>query len=497
MRAAGRNAVASVVTALTGIAAALLSTPLILHHVGREAYGVWVVAMAFVIYLGIVEAGLAPAAQRFVALSLGSGDHGGAARVFWSNLVLYLAMGLLACGLVELLAPTIVGIFHFPQAIHSEATALLRTVGLALPLGLVVAALSNVLQGYERFTAIAVTTAFASLTYVVALVVLVSVDASLSQMAWAVIAQQLVLLLMRAALSIDVLTTRPSFVSRREGREMAAMSARLQVSVLSLLVNGQSDRVVAGLVAPPAEVGQVGIASQVAESGRLVAAAPLVPLTNRFATLDGTGDGDGLRAAFRRADRTWTVALLGGVVIGTACAAPLVRGWLGAGYDDAELFAAMLVLAYGTNLLLGVRTAYLRGTGNAGLESRGGVMLMALNLLFTVPLAIAFGATGVIAGTLAAYLLGTAWFVRWFPRIAPDAHGITARDLLRPILVAIPVALLAGAWGVLMAAEVPTGWALVPIGLGAAAAWLAYLMASLGIRPRPSELRALLRSDEV
>ena len=38
----------------------------------------------------------------------------------------------------------------------------------------------------------------------------------------------------------------------------------------------------------------------------------------------------------------------------------------------------------------------------------------------------------------------------------------------------------AGAWGMFAAGAVPAGWALVPVGLGAAAGWLAYLAVCLG-----------------
>ncbi len=383
MRTARRNAIASVATAVTGIAAALIATPLIIHHIGRAGYGVWTVSMAFVIYLGIVEAGFAPTAQRFLALARGGGDERGAALVFWSTLAFYATIGLLAFVVVEALAPQIASVFRFPPRLEQDAADLLRIVGLAMPLGLLVAALANALQGFERFTAVAITSALGSLAYLGALVLLIDRDVSLAGLGWAVIVQQGVLVLTRAVLVVDVLRTRPGLVSRDDARAMASLSARLQVSVMSLIVNGQSDRVVAGIVAPPAVVGQVGIASQLAESGRMVAAAPLVPVFNRFSALHGSGDEPGLRAAFARTDRAWVVGVLGAVAVGIACAGPLVTGWLGHGYALAGAFATMLVAAYGSNILFGVRVAYLRATANAGLESRTGVVLMILNLVFT------------------------------------------------------------------------------------------------------------------
>ncbi len=495
MRAARRNAIASLATAATGIAAALIGTPLIIDHVGRSGYGVWTLAMALVIYLGIVEAGLAPTAQRFVALARGAGDQARAARVFWSMLGFYTGLGLVAFLVVEGFAPAIAGLFDFPPALEQQAAGLLRIVGLALPLGLLVAALANALQGFERFTAVAVTAAAGSIAYLAALVLLIARDAELETLGWAVIVSQAVLVLSRTALVLDILHTRPALVSREDARAMASLSARLQVSVISLIVNGQSDRVVAGLVAPAATVGQVGIAAQLAESGRLVAAAPLVPATNRFAALHGAGDAAGLRGAFAHADRVWIVAVLGAVLIGVASATALVTAWLGEGFGRAGAYASMLIAAYGANLLLGIRTAYLRATGNAGLESRAGVVLMVLNLVFTVPLAIAFGATGVIAGSLIAYLAGSAWFARRFHLLAPQARSVTLQGMLRPLLLAGGCALLAGAWGTWTVGLVPPGWGLLLVVPGAACAWGLYLALALGVRPLPRDLLAALEGQ--
>ena len=491
MRTARRNAIASVATAVTGIAAALIATPLIIHHIGRAGYGVWTVSMAFVIYLGIVEAGFAPTAQRFLALARGGGDERGAALVFWSTLAFYATIGLLAFVVVEALAPQIASVFRFPPRLEQDAADLLRIVGLAMPLGLLVAALANALQGFERFTAVAITSALGSLAYLGALVLLIDRDVSLAGLGWAVIVQQGVLVLTRAVLVVDVLRTRPGLVSRDDARAMASLSARLQVSVMSLIVNGQSDRVVAGIVAPPAVVGQVGIASQLAESGRMVAAAPLVPVFNRFSALHGSGDEPGLRAAFARTDRAWVVGVLGAVAVGIACAGPLVTGWLGHGYALAGAFATMLVAAYGSNILFGVRVAYLRATANAGLESRTGVVLMILNLVFTVPLAIAFGASGVVTGTLIAYLLGAVWFARRFAQTAPDAPHIQMLSLARPALLAVLFAALAGAWGHLAVGLVGPGWGLLLVAVGGALGWAGYLAAALGVRP--SDLYAAAR----
>ncbi len=367
--------------------------------------------------------------------------------------------------------------------------ALFRLVALAIPLGLLMAALTNALQGAERFQAVAVTAVCGAVAYLGALVALIQGDASLSELGWAVIAQLVVLILLRGALVLGVALTRPRLVSRDEAREMASMSARLQVSVASLIVNGQSDRVVAGLVSPAATVAQVSVAAQVAEAGRLVAAAPLVPAANRFAALDGAGDRSALGRLFTRSDRLWSSAVTGAVAIGALCAVPLVEAWLGTGFREAGVFAAVLVVAYGASIAFGVRTALLRAIGRPGLESRTGLLLMALNLAFTVPLALAFQAPGVVAGTLLAYLAGSAWFASRFRRVAPEFEPAALAVVAAPLAWGIAFGALACAWSFAAVALVPAGWALIPVAAGMTAAASGFLRFGLGTGPR-----ALFRS---
>lgn len=497
MRPLVRNVAANMGAAVAGILVALVSTPLILGHVGKSGYGVWTLSMAFVVYLSIAEAGLAPAAQRFVAVAHGAGDAAAARGILWSTLGAYVAVGAAVGAAIGLGAPAIAGIFDFPPELESSAEELLRLVGIGIPLALAGAALANVQQGLGRFPATTATTVLGSLAYLGTLVALIAADAPLGELGFAVLAQQGVILVARAVLLRDVIAAGPpALVSRGQAREMLAFSGRLQASVLSLLINGQSDKVVVGLVAPPATVASVGIAAQVAEAGRAVAAAPLVPVVSRLSQVVGAADHDRLHREFARLDGLWTGAVLGAVAIGAACADPLLEAWLGGGYGQAAAFASMLIVAYGANILAGVRMAYLRAVGRIALEARSGLLVIGLNIAFTIPLAIAFGAPGVVAGTLAAYLLGTAWVFARFPASAPEAGRLPAPLAVRTVAAALACAAAAAAACLGIVAALPRGWSLPVVGAAMGLAFLAYLGAGLGLRPRRGAARAFLAGPD-
>ena len=160
----------------------------------------------------------------------------------------------------------------------------------------------------------------------------------------------------------------------------------------------------------------------------------------------------------------------------------MLLSWLGSGYDEALVFATVLVVAYGFNIVTGIGSAYLRATGAVGIELRTGLLMVGLNLLFTIPLAIAAGALGVVFGTLAANVLGTAWFFWRLQAIVPLTPPSLGRCLRVCVLAALAGAVTLGA-GSLAATTLPRFVAMLPVGIAAAVSLGGYLAIALDVRP--------------
>jgi O-antigen/teichoic acid export membrane protein len=436
----------------------------------------------------VAESGFGPAVQRHVAVAHAHGDLRAPAALMWTTLAAYAVAGALVCGAILALAPAIVGVFDFPRALEGDAVELLRTVGVALPVALLAIALANVLLGLERFVVLSSSSVAGGLVLLGATIWALQAGRGLPGLGTALLAQQLVLLVIRTAALGDVVAAgRPRSAPWAEVRAIALFSAKLQVAALTVLINGQSDRVVAALVAPAAVVGRLGVAGQVAEAGRFVAGALLQPVASRLASLVGLGDRRRVDREYRRLSRMWIIAMTGATAVGLGVLHPLILGWLGPGYGQAVLFGAVLVVAYGFNILTGIGSAYLRATAAVGIEARAGLITVGLNLAFTIPLALVAGALGVVLGTLAANVLGTAWFFwrlhRVVPLEPPSLAGAVRVGALAAAAGATTLAL-----GSLAASALPRFVAMAPVGLAAAGCLAAYLALTLGL-PAGLDLR--------
>jgi O-antigen/teichoic acid export membrane protein len=486
------NVAAGVATAGSLIATALISVPLILDHVGLAGYGAWTLALTVVLYVTTAEAGLGPAIQRFAAVAAGAGRADGVARLLWSSLLLYALAGALLALLCVTLAPALTDFLDLPAALRADTTEMFRLVGAVIPVALLVAALGNVQQGLERFRSYAVSAVAGSLVYLGLIVALLENGHGLPGLPVAAVGQQLAMLAVRAVALRDVLGARPRHVPRDERRSVLGFALRLQMTVLSTLVNTQTDKLVVGAVARPATLGLLGIGSQIAEAGRLVGGAALSPLISRLAATRGEDEPGALEALFARLHRIWLLVITGATIIGACALYPLIAAWLGDGYGRAAVYGGFLVVAYGINLLSGSGVAYLRAVGRPSLEARYGAILIASNVALTIACGLAFGALGVVAATTLAYAAGTAWFFHRLPHAAPELSQLA----LLPPAGAVARGLVAGAaalaWGLAMRALLPAGVALAPVVLGTAAAFAGYTAWATGVRPTPRGVRSLI-----
>lgn len=491
-RPLARNVAANVVNAATTIGASIVAVPLILHYVGIDGFGVWTLAQTAVVYVATAETGFGPAVQRFVSVAHGAGDPVSASRVMWTSSAFYFVLGLVVAAAAVLLAPAFVSLFDVPEALRGDAETMFRLMGPVMLLALLAAGLANVLQGVERFTAAAVATAVSAVVFLAVAVATLAAGKGLVGLAYAALAQQAVGVVLRTAMVRDLLALAPfGRIARHEVRGLAGFAARMQVNVVSTLINSQTDKIVVGLIATTAAVGEVGIGSQVAEGIRFIAFAALGPMIARMAIAHGEGDPARLNVLYHRLDRIWQPATAGFAIIACGAMYPLIAAWLGDGHGNAALYGALLTVAYGINALTGPGIAYLRAIGRPGLEARYGGIVIGLNVAGTIAFGLLFGAVGVVSATTLAYAAGTAWFlVRLRAQAPPTAedHGPGRWPL---VALSLPAAGVLLGWGVLALALLPRGVALVLVAAATAVTLAGYLSLVTGVRPTLGRLRSL------
>jgi O-antigen/teichoic acid export membrane protein len=146
-----RAVATSWIAVLANAFAGFFLTPLILHHLGDEAFGLWILVVTVVGYYGFLDIGVGSAVVRYVSLKHALGDKEGLTRVVASAFYFYTCVCLVVVALTFLLAPWLPRFFpvHANLIVSFRSLFLLAGVmqGLTFPLLI----FGGVLQAAARF----------------------------------------------------------------------------------------------------------------------------------------------------------------------------------------------------------------------------------------------------------------------------------------------------------------------------------------------------------
>src|SRR5207245_10385644 len=101
-----RAGITSWVAVIADAAVGFLLTPYVLHHLGDEAFGLWVLVVTLVGYYGLFDAGVRSSILRFASRHRALGDQQRANEVIATAFYYYLG----ACALVLLVTYLSVGL---------------------------------------------------------------------------------------------------------------------------------------------------------------------------------------------------------------------------------------------------------------------------------------------------------------------------------------------------------------------------------------------------
>lgn len=489
-----RNIATSGLNVLVVIGASLLAVPFLLDRLGLAAYGVWTLVQTIVFYITTAELGFGPALARFT--SLHSTHPHRPRQILMGALALYLAVGLLIVLACHLLAGAFVDAFPVPADLASDTAATVRLIGWVSLAALVASALGHLLTGLERFDAFTWSNVAGSAAFLVALVVLMQEDARMQDAAYAALLQWGLVAVIRLGMLRRIVFSRgPRSPGRALVRDLFRFSMKLQGAVLATLLNTQTDRVVVGAVAPATTLGHAGVATQVADAGRFLGYAAFSPVMSRMAVTFGTGGVEALDPLLARQRRLWVVGVLGAIAVGVGAVRPAIEIWLGEGYDEAALFAALLIAGYGIGLLPSPEFGYLRAVGRPGLEGVYGVVTVVVNLIATIVLGLLAGALGVVVATAVAYASSTAWVLVRARRSVPVAADAPIPLVRLGVGMAVAAAAVYAAGEGLLAVA-PRGIALIGLAVAVPGVIVLYLMALAGFDPvgAARDLRAARRA---
>ncbi|MDH6108518.1 O-antigen/teichoic acid export membrane protein [Kitasatospora sp. MAP12-15] len=429
-------------------------TPVLIRRLGLDRFGLWSLVLVLLFTLTSLDGGVSASLARFYAFRGAHADRAGAGRLLVGSLALFLALGALVTGGCLLLAPA-VGLLHISPQLHGEAVAVLRFLGPLLTLALVSDSAASLLQAHGRFRALAGATLGSCAVYAAGVLMLVHGGAGSLTVLAAVTALRFVVLAVTGLLlgARHLAIRRPLLPERAERREFTGYAVRMQLSGLTVFLNGEIDAFVIAALLPVRYVGMYAAGYQVAAALRSLPLYAFPPVLTRLTEVFARSGLPGAVREYQWRQARWLPAVLTYGAVTTVAAPFAVRAWLGPGLALSGAVAAVLLAGYSIHVALtGMRTCLVRAVGRPGLETRYSWLATVVNTVLTVPFALAFGMLGVVAATAVGLVAGSAYFVLLCRRFTgPRERRVSARWSLVAALAAT----------VTLAGELPvvlTGW---------------------------------------
>jgi O-antigen/teichoic acid export membrane protein len=136
---------------IANLAVGFFLAPFIIHRLGNVAYGVWVLAIGVVAYLGLLDLGMQSAVLRFVSKGHTQNDHQGASEALSAALWVRLQISALILLLSVGLAAVFPLIFKVPAELAGDARKAILLTGVKMAITMSIGVVAGVLSALNRY----------------------------------------------------------------------------------------------------------------------------------------------------------------------------------------------------------------------------------------------------------------------------------------------------------------------------------------------------------
>jgi O-antigen/teichoic acid export membrane protein len=438
-----RNVAVVYLNTFVTVGVVLVMTPLLVHGLGKEQYGIWVLVVALSPYASILDLGVGAATTKYVAEYHGR-DDGLVAKATATSFAMLTALG----GLVVLLGVPFA--FVFPAAFNvapADSTAATLAV-LAFVLSAAIALPANtfpsVLVAVQRYDVAYAIVVAVNVARAAGWAIVLAAGGGIAALAVVTVAIEIVgqgVRLVAVRRLVPSALYSPRLFDRRSAGGILRLSGWIALGQASVLVVHRIDPLVVGAVVSVPAAGVYGVGQRVAVGvERLVG-----PLTTGFfpraAELAGRRDEAAMRETMLAGTRIALAVAGPCVVTVVVLAKPAIHAWVGPGFGSAANVAIYLVLAMAITAVTRAGFLMLQGAGRAHVTARFVAVEAAMNLGLSIFFGRRIGLEGVALGTLIAAAITRLglllpYVCRCFGVGVVEFVGSIARAHLPPLAVA-------------------------------------------------------------
>lgn len=332
------------------IAVGFFLSPFILHHLGDEAFGLWVLIFSLTGYYGIFDFGIRSSLVRYVSKFEAAGEQDQLAKLINTSLFSYACIGLF------LMVPTVLGgfyvdrLFHIQPAFLRDARILFVMVGTSLALGFPLGISGGILEGMQRFYLMNWTNIASTLVRAVLIVYVLRHGLGLLSVALITVSLPLITSAFRGIIAQRLLAIPYGwkYVDRDSLRQLANYSSTTFIIIVAARLRFKSDAVIIGTFLSATAITYFAIAARLVDYATEVVSSLAQIFTPMSSQFHATGDHERLRKIFITGNRACAFVMFPLFVSLVLMGKSVIEAWMGPRY--ASSYVVLLILVIPTTL---------------------------------------------------------------------------------------------------------------------------------------------------
>ena len=391
------NALQGMVAFLYPVVLTIVLTPVILHFIGAEQYGIFALAMVFVGFLGLIDLGMAPVVVRFLSASLATANYREARSVLGVGCLFFSAVGLTGAVLAIVGGQFVPRILSLSPDLRATATFVISVAGVGFFFGALLSPVGSIPGALQRFDTVTFASLISTTAGAAGTVAVLTLGWGLRGLI-VVTALQPALMLVLIARSnkrlMPELTIRPTY----DGlllRKMISFSAYSFISNVAGVILFEVDKYVLGALANVSRVTYYVVPGNVAQRlhvgvSRLTAVALVVS-----ADLYVRRETKALNDFYIRATRATALVIVSLAVPAFIFSRQLLREWVGEAFATTSFGTLrLLLLTYALLALTALPYYFALGIGRPRILAVFNVVTAAVNVVLIVILIPRYGLIG-------------------------------------------------------------------------------------------------------
>jgi O-antigen/teichoic acid export membrane protein len=426
-----------VLTLLVGV----FLSPFILHKLGDDAFGLWILIFSITGYYGIFDFGIRSSIVKYVAEFEAVGDRDRLIRVVNVSLLVYSCVALAVLIVVSICGIYVNVLFRISPSYLHTARLLFLVVGSSVALGFPLSVFTGILEGLQKFYFVNMIQVGATLLRVLLIILVLNHGLGLLAISFITV---LIPLLSYVIYAWHVIHRIPlqfgvKFVDKSTFQLMRRYSLSSFISMVAFRLRFQTDAIIIGAMLSTSAITYFSIGSKLISYSFLFVSGVGQVLTPMFSQLDATNDQRRLRKLFVIGNRACALIVLPVSVTLLVLGKSVIDVWVGPRYESSYVILVILLIPSILSDVQGGSRQMLYGMGQHKVLAVVNSVEGLANVIFSVVLVHYRGIVGDALGTAIPLAITSVLFL---PRYVCRLLKVPLLDFLKEAYL-VPLALCA------------------------------------------------------